>query len=170
MTGQYCYGPYTAEVRNRFWSKVNRTDDCWLWVGHKDNWGYGRGYIKRGSQPAAHRMAYELEVGPIPPGMLVDHTCRVRLCVRPAHLRVVTDAENKQNLGTKVDNKSGYRGVSWDAVNQKWRATCFTLGKQHSAGRHDTIEAAAAAVLAKRLEVLTHSDPEVRAAMNKEAA
>jgi hypothetical protein len=107
-------------------------------------------------------MVYELEVGPIPPGMLIDHMCRTRLCVRPAHLRVVTDAQNKQNLGIMSNNKSGFRGVSWDAVNQKWRAICTTAGKRHFAGRHETIEAAAAAVVAKRLEVLTHSDPELR--------
>lgn len=158
----YCYGPYTDKVRDRFWSKVDKSGDCWLWGGHKDNRGYGRGYVHHGSQPAAHRMVYELEVGPIPAGMLVDHMCRTRLCVRPAHLRVVTDAQNKQNLGIMSNNKSGFRGVSWDAVNQKWRAICTTAGKRHFAGRHETIEAAAAAVVAKRLEVLTHSDPELR--------
>lgn len=160
----YCYGPYTDAVRERFWSKVDKSGECWMWLGRVDNWGYGRGYVARGSQPAAHRMVYEMEIGPIPPLMLVDHTCRARLCVRPEHLRVVTDAQNKQNLSTKAGNRSGHRGVSWDQVNQKWRATCFAAGKQHSAGRHDTIEEAAAAALAKRLEVLTHSDPEARAA------
>lgn len=61
---------------------------CWLWTG-ATTVGYGR---FRGS--GVHRMAYEELVGPIPDGLVMDHLCRVRHCVNPAHLEPVTLAEN----------------------------------------------------------------------------
>lgn len=82
----------TAE---RFWEKVQKTDTCWLWTAAADGYGYGR-LTTNGSTraPGAHRVAYELMVGPIPDGLTIDHLCRVKLCVNPAHLEVVTRAEN----------------------------------------------------------------------------
>lgn len=72
-----------------FWSRVDVTTGCWLWAGGKNNKGYGR------YGPAfAHRIAYELLVGPIPEGLELDHLCRTPLCVRPDHLEPVTHREN----------------------------------------------------------------------------
>lgn len=71
---------------------VDQTGDCWLWTGAL-NKGYGvftSGYRIR----SAHRWSYELHVGPIPDGLTLDHTCRVRRCVRPDHLEPVTQGEN----------------------------------------------------------------------------
>jgi hypothetical protein len=73
----------------RFWAKVNKTDTCWLWTACKDIGGYGNYYNQR-----AHRVAYEVLVGPIPDGMVLDHLCCVRACVNPEHLRVCTHVEN----------------------------------------------------------------------------
>ncbi len=72
----------------QFWGQVVKTDGCWLWSGKIDK-GYGR-YNGRG----AHRVAYELTVGPIPSGLEIDHVCRTPLCVRPDHLEPVTRLEN----------------------------------------------------------------------------
>ena len=77
----------------RFWKKVERSSGCWLWLAYIDRDGYGR--FQLGSTSAlAHRVAYELSVGPIPAGLQIDHICRVRACVNPAHLRPLTKAEN----------------------------------------------------------------------------
>ncbi len=77
----------------RFWAKVEKTPTCWLWRAGKDHLGYGQ--IRRdGSHAKAHRVAYDLLVGPIPDGLELDHLCRVRNCVNPAHLEPVTHAEN----------------------------------------------------------------------------
>lgn len=81
--------------RTFFLSRVpNRPDiGCWLWTGTISASGYGR--LKRqGRDIFAHRFAYELLVGPIPEGLVIDHLCRTRSCVNPDHLEPVTHAEN----------------------------------------------------------------------------
>lgn len=75
-------------VRDRFWSKVEKTPTCWLWTAAKTRTGYGR-FQFEGKARLAHRMAYELIRGPIPSGLTLDHLCRVRSCVNPAHLEAV---------------------------------------------------------------------------------
>lgn len=73
---------------DRFWAKVDRTGEHWLWTGC-----VVRRYGQFG-RTRAHRYAYELLVGPIPPGYQLDHLCRTPLCVRPDHLEPVTPREN----------------------------------------------------------------------------
>jgi HNH endonuclease len=82
-------------LAERFWAKVQRgeADACWLWRGSKVTKGYGR-FGVGGRSVGAHRVAYELLVGPIPEGLTLDHLCRVRACVNPAHLEPVTNREN----------------------------------------------------------------------------
>jgi len=77
----------------RFWSKVNKTETCWLWTGAEGVRGYGNLYVN-GKFRAAHRLAYELLVGPIPEQLHLDHLCRIRMCVNPDHLEPVTPHEN----------------------------------------------------------------------------
>lgn len=77
----------------RFWTKVHKTETCWLWTAQKNQGGYGRVKV-HGKSWVAHRYAYEMLVGPIPVGAVLDHTCRVRHCVNPRHLEPVTHAEN----------------------------------------------------------------------------
>ncbi len=77
----------------RFWLAVQKMDDCWLWLRSCDSTGYGRFRSNRTSQ-AAHRVAYQLCIGPIPPGLTLDHLCKNRKCVNPAHLEPVTLKEN----------------------------------------------------------------------------
>lgn len=78
----------------RLWARVDKSDPfgCWLWTGPTHH-GYGQIGVK-GKIYRVHRYAYELEIGPIPDGMVIDHLCRVRHCVNPAHLEPVTVREN----------------------------------------------------------------------------
>lgn len=81
---------------DRFAAKVDVTDDCWLWTAAKYPNGYGVFSVAAGQNRLAHRVAYELLVGPIPDGMQLDHLCRTRHCVNPAHLEPVTGIENRR--------------------------------------------------------------------------
>lgn len=78
----------------RFWANVHKTNTCWLWTMRPAGEGYGQIKLESGRRQQAHRFAYELLVGPIPEGLQLDHLCRVRHCVNPAHLEPVTSREN----------------------------------------------------------------------------
>lgn len=82
----------TDEVEQRFWSKVQKTATCWDWTASLRS-GYGVVRID-GTQLLAHRVAYEILVENIEPGMVIDHLCRNTKCVNPEHLEVVTVREN----------------------------------------------------------------------------
>jgi hypothetical protein len=95
----------TPELEARFWAKVTKTDDCWLWTGRVNPSGMGQmrvsGARSRGAQGGTridvHRLSYLWFVGPIPPDKPeIDHLCRVPSCVRPDHLEAVTGAENNR--------------------------------------------------------------------------
>lgn len=68
---------------------------CTVWTGSTNNKGYGIIQVD-GRLELAHRVAYEAAYGPIPDGMVIDHVCRVRNCVKPEHLEPVTVAENNR--------------------------------------------------------------------------
>ena len=80
---------------DRFWSKVNKTDTCWLWTGRKNNHGYGV-FFENKRHVYAHRFSYGLRNGDVPSGLVLDHLCRTPLCVRPEHLEAVTQQVNLQ--------------------------------------------------------------------------
>lgn len=68
-------------------------DGCWKWNLSLDRDGYGITTIKRVAK-RAHKVAYEVFIGPVPEGLVLDHKCRVRHCVNPWHLEPVTNKEN----------------------------------------------------------------------------
>jgi hypothetical protein len=78
----------------RFWEKVDKGGDCWLWTASVDMAGYGQFGVTEGVIVKAYRWAWEQENGPVPAGMQLDHLCRERRCVRPSHLEPVTQREN----------------------------------------------------------------------------
>lgn len=79
----------------RFWRKVKQggLEECWPWLASLNTTGYGEFYLD-GKIRKAHRIAYELTVGPIPDGLTLDHLCRNRECVNPFHLDPVSMREN----------------------------------------------------------------------------
>lgn len=106
-------------LRERLLSKavINWETGCWEWTAHRSSAGYGRIQIgKRNVE--AYRVAYELIEGSVPQGLHLDHLCRVRHCINPAHLEPVTQRENT------------LRGVS-PAARHAARNTC-AAGHLHS--------------------------------------
>jgi hypothetical protein len=91
----------TPNEARRFWMRVERGSGCWTWTGARNcQTGYGMAYVKsfRPGPVAAHRVAYRLVNGPIPPGMLVMHACDNPVCVKPAHLILGTVRDNSQDM------------------------------------------------------------------------
>lgn len=98
-----------------FWSRVNTQPTargCWLWTGHPNKKsGYGQLAIG-GVHYLAHRLAYELERGPIPDGLQVRHCCDVRLCCNPAHLLLGTHKDNMDDRAARGRTATGERTLA----------------------------------------------------------
>jgi len=91
-------------LEERFWAKVNKTNDCWLWTGCQSE---GYGYIRHNKKSyRTNRVSWELHFGSIPLGLLVCHKCDNPSCVRPDHLFLGTNLENTQDRDRKKRNKS----------------------------------------------------------------
>lgn len=82
-----------SDTAERILSRVTVTGDCWIWTAGLTGNGYAA-LRHEGKMVLAHRLSYELHVGPILEGLVIDHLCRNRACVNPAHLEPVTNRVN----------------------------------------------------------------------------
>lgn len=81
------------DTQRRILSKFDRVDGCWIWKDKPSRLGYGRINIG-GRIRFAHRVVYEMFIGKIPDGLVIDHLCRNTRCVNPKHLEPVSQREN----------------------------------------------------------------------------
>lgn len=124
----------TPDLLTRFGDRILIGDSgqCWEWMGGKHK-GYGRIYQARTDGRSyyarAHRVAYELLVGPIPEGTELDHLCRNPGCVNPSHLEPVPHVENvRRGLAGKVNHRNSRKthcpeGHPYDEKNTAYRST-----------------------------------------------
>ena len=119
----------SSSIVDRFWTSIEFppfSNGCWLWLGAVNHSGYGRLYAER-RDSRAHRVAYEICVGPIPSGMVIDHLCRNKRCVNPAHLEAVTQGENvrRDHASRFVHRYASHcrHGHPLTAENVYWRGT-----------------------------------------------
>jgi hypothetical protein len=126
------------------WSKIalGHPCGCWEWTGAPNPNGYG--YATAGSKrPLAHRLVYELLVGPIPDGLQLDHLCRNRLCVNPDHLEPVTAHVNLHRGYGRTRFRSEQtvcvRGHDFTPentyINSRGNRTCRTCSQMHEQNR-----------------------------------
>ena len=136
---------------DRFWSKVNKVGQspstrpelgpCWLWMASLDTYGYGMFW--QGPRPMrklrrSHRVAYEASFGQIPEGFDIDHLCRNRCCVNPAHLEPVTRKENLRRgirPGRYQSSKTHCpKGHPYEGINlfiDRGRRHCMTCRRKY---------------------------------------
>lgn len=100
--GKFCsrqcgYAAKQIPLTVRFWSKVQKTNTCWIWTGAHNHQGYGRITVD-GARKPAHQISWEMKNGPIPVGHEICHHCDNPSCVRPDHLFLGTRKDNVQDM------------------------------------------------------------------------
>jgi len=125
---------------NRFWSKVDKTDFCWNWIGCLYLNGYGQ-FWSKGKKILAHRFSYEFLKEKIPKGLEIDHLCRNRKCVNPEHLEAVTHQQNMLR-GTLAQRTHCINGHEYVIENTYFRKSggkqCRTCSKLQNHNWHIT--------------------------------
>lgn len=122
--------------QSRFWSKVDRSGECWLWLGGKHPYGV---FWKDGRQRSAHVVSYELAYGSLPDGLYVLHSCDVPRCVNPQHLFAGTALQNTQDMVNKRRNAFGTRQGLSKVTPEVVRAIRLSLLPQRTLARQHGI-------------------------------
>lgn len=103
--GEPTYYRPRKTLEERFWEKVDKSGDCWMWMACRDQRGYGQfalGAGQRDNSTKAHRLAWEIvNRTSVPKGMCVCHTCDNPPCVNPAHLFLASHSENMLDKAAK---------------------------------------------------------------------
>lgn len=115
------------KVAEVFWSKVQRTSGCWLWLGPKDQDGYGIFSSTRLKVQRAHRAAWVLVNGSIPTGLCVLHSCDVPCCVNPDHLWLGSNLDNVKDRTNKGRSAKGAQN------GHATKPECTPRGLKHGA-------------------------------------
>lgn len=92
--------PPIRPTADRFWEKVDKSGNCWLWTAHRDKDGYGTFWLDNKNRRAT-AISYELAGGLVEAGKLICHTCDNPPCVRPSHLFVGTHLDNHKDRNRK---------------------------------------------------------------------
>jgi hypothetical protein len=124
----------------RFQAKVDVTASCWLWTGARTTGGYG--LLKVDGRPEyVHRLSYEHHVGPIPDGLQLDHLCRVRCCVNPAHLEPVTGTENirRGEPATRTHCPRGHDKLVHMRRDSRGKPYCLVCARAKSARQRQAV-------------------------------
>lgn len=125
-THDYTFGDASLPIR--FWSKVtvDTGSGCWLWTGAATSTGYGS-TLWEGRAQSTHRVAYMVLTGKaIPDGLTLDHLCRAKRCVNPAHLEPVTSGENTMRRWNSHEGlcAKGHRMTRGEGSERRYCPTC----------------------------------------------
>jgi hypothetical protein len=144
-------------LRERFdanWEPVPECG-CWIWTGSHASNGYGRVLLCKGGV-SAHRVSYELNVGPIPPGLRVLHKCDTRSCVNPDHLFLGTTQDNATDMARKDRGRRSKKGFPRHVSNDgnRFKVQMDFRRKRYRLNGFTTTEEAAVAAEALRRRLL----------------
>jgi hypothetical protein len=113
------------QFKEKLLSKLALSNGCWVFTDSLDKDGYGR--MRCGDKKVrTHRLSYEIFIGSIPEGMVIDHLCRNRSCANPDHLEAVTTKENilRGETGHILKNKTHCpQGHEYNKVNTRVKPT-----------------------------------------------
>ena len=126
----------TPNELGRFEAKVERVTEsgCWIWMAGLDTGGYGQ--FRIGKMRGAHRVAFEHYRRLIPAGYHLDHLCRVRSCVNPNHLEVVTSRENIRRSPIQITTRNSKKTTCPNGHPLAWgNLRLSVLGRKKDAGR-----------------------------------
>jgi hypothetical protein len=150
---------------DRFMSKVDKAGPipdyrpdlgpCWLWTGFIADTGYGKFTVGATSPRGAHRWLWEQINGPASSKLHIDHLCRVRRCVNPDHLELVTHSENiRRGAHPRYNSLKTHcpQGHPYDEANTYWNVkgtsrSCRTCERERNRRRR-----------ANRESISTHID------------
>ena len=124
-------------------SKVSVFDEIDLYLVAKHKWHYANGYARRHNGYGKTCVLMHREILKARKGQVVDHINGDKLDNRRCNLRICTISENGQNSTLPINNISGYKGVSWHKVKNKWIAQVMKEGKQYFLGYFETAQEAA---------------------------
>lgn len=149
----------------RFWTKItfpNGISGCWIWIGSNDGGRYGRIRKPKGKMIGAHIFSHETFIGPVPPGMQIDHVkgrgCTSMACVKPTHLEAVSPSENcrRSSAGDVIRARERTKthcpaGHPYDDTNTRinrhgWRS-CWACARASAARSNQRSRIARGAVL-----------------------
>lgn len=114
---------------DRFWPRVDKSGDCWLWTGARMKNGYGVVWLAEpiGRMGLVHRVAWELTNGPIPDGLFACHRCDNPPCCNPDHLFLGTVRDNALDMVAKGRSIGhGIWALNWAACRD-----CGTTNRKH---------------------------------------
>lgn len=125
------------ELKERFRSYTEKTDGCWLWKGGKHVRGYGQ-FTMLSRTMHAHRAAWILFKGVIPEGFDVHHRCKIRDCVNPSHLELLSHVDHGRLTGLAAASRSKTHcphGHPYSAENTRiWggKRYCWTCARANA--------------------------------------
>jgi hypothetical protein len=133
--------PEVMDCADRFWSKVQKSGGggCWPWMASRFRCGYGKCSVNGDPDRYAHRWAWRLSGNTIPERMQIDHLCHNRACCNPAHLEVVTQAENIARAAAMRPRKTtclhGHPRVAENLLPNGGCRTCNRIRSREAARR-----------------------------------
>ena len=135
---QHAVKSYFRDPEASFLARTEQDGTCLVWTGGRISAGYGL----MAKRKLAHRHAWERVNGPIPEGMVIDHTCHRKSCVNVDHLRLATRAQNGSHLsGAHSNSKTGVRNVH--LTKSGTYQVQVNLGGVAFGGRHSSLADAA---------------------------